>query len=77
MKLLCLLLQLLEASFGICIDWVFGNLALEDVLLEVEFYSQENKERKHARSIVIHEGTYKIEPLLEGLWRLCDWVSKP
>ena len=37
MKLLCLLLQLLEASFGICIDRVFGDLALKDVRLEVDF----------------------------------------
>ena len=31
MELLRLLLQLLEATFGIDVDWVFGDLALRKV----------------------------------------------
>lgn len=33
MELLCLLLQLLEAPFGIDVDWVLGDLTLREAIV--------------------------------------------
>lgn len=74
MELLGLLLQLLKASFGIDVDGVLGDFALDALL------ARPDRTRKQARKGESlsrpSRNTYEVEPLLEGLGRLNRHVSR-